>query len=1281
MNYNPVRQGAPERNIGSPAMRQPYAPTLSSSTSSNGVEPGARGPSSTSLAASALSRSAASTPSHGLGRSLRTGTLGMPRGADTAAALRASQSAKELLGSSNAMKAAGSTAGRAADRADGQGGDVPTHGSSVRTPANGGPHVGGGGSVSTSASSRPSASPAKPQRNGGFAVPAGTGAAQQSASPMMQNRAPQRWSGLPAADLANSLEAAMGSSSASTENGFAAPSTPQPPSRPVRPKGDSDAAGTAPLGASPLLAASSSTGSAGARAQSRAAGSDTAELTRLVLNGSRLTAAEALGRRAQSLKNLLGASLGEASYSGAGSLGNSVDAAAMSSASTPQLQSRAPEFGSPHRPASPTAAPPPATSMNWMPPAAAAAEASKPPASPSLGSRKHFPSPAQIGESIDTTLSSDKGEHAARSPSADDANYARSLRARDDEIVRLKEQVRIVSRRNSTVGDADTRRLSEENSELRQHLAQLQKAFKERYETSKDMAPATQGQDEPTTRMGVSSLAATLMGRGQASAPKQSFAQGKPTEAGVVQLESENAKLKAENADLQTELVRMRERTAGDAGSRSGSKGPQAAPKGAANQQSQQRPPGSTSRGSPMLASVVQLQRQLKDQDEERQSLDDMLKAAQAEIVRLQGVALQLQTQQARALNDEPIAGDDLLLGSRKGNHAKPGQRAADMYQMLAAAHEEKQKLQEEARQRWELLRHEREQWRREREGLLAEQRRRDKTEETLRRQNAAVQERLDNLQLNEAAKEQERRLSRVQQGGSPDHDKRLSKGSPTASEAEKPQVASDDRAQVDRQKVSQQLELQIEQQTISLARLRGDVQHLEKERQEACSLLMAGKQQLSSSMSTPALRQPPIAAAAPNAYERHDDRQSLRGRGRGRGRTGLGAGAGAPSRRGPAASSSNSYARGGSASRAPAPGMGLSRSASSILPQNSSIRSLTPPIVPSLNLSSHFGSAMRELTPPSKCGDGASTDDVSSYIGSSDESSTGSSSAATERRKRTQASVSAVFGDAPLQKVAGLGWYFRLRINSDCSNWLGGFAIGVTLSSPSTLVPLPDRAARVPRSWLAGYWGRTFANGQERLSTFSPQALKPGDEVVFLVGLEGECSVFVNDEETCRFSDPPVPVVRPGGGDVEITALIDVSAAVTSVTFVNGGPPPAAALLRNQQLGRASETSAPGYAGLSAAANGKAAAPTTATMVANASGVYSPAPPPPSPLCASLVSLNHARANSPMQPHRQGTSSPPVPPLNLGRSPTPPANAAVAAAAAAAVRRVPPLALPVPGR
>lgn len=257
-----------------------------------------------------------------------------------------------------------------------------------------------------------------------------------------------------------------------------------------------------------------------------------------------------------------------------------------------------------------------------------------------------------------------------------------------------------------------------------------------------------------------------------------------------------------------------------------------------------------------------------------------------------------------------------------------------------------------------------------------------------------------------------------------------------------------------------------------------------------------------------------------------------------------------------------------------------------------------------------------------------------SSYTDSSDdESSTGSSSASeSPPRKRPVASLCAVFGDGPLKKIPGVGWYFRLRIDSVCVGWVGGFAIGVTMTHPLSLSCLPDRAARVPRSWIAGYWGRTFANGQERFCSWRPQTLRLGDEVAFFVGLEGECIVFVNNEETCRFADPPVPVraagnaaggVAGGAPGVELTPLLDLSATAASITFLNGAPPPPSVC--------------PG-----------GVPPSLEDAVDD--GVSPPPPSPrvsePAPHIRPPQGVSPATDTSPASRSRNGTRPPPVPPL-----------------------------------
>lgn len=117
------------------------------------------------------------------------------------------------------------------------------------------------------------------------------------------------------------------------------------------------------------------------------------------------------------------------------------------------------------------------------------------------------------------------------------------------------------------------------------------------------------------------------------------------------------------------------------------------------------------------------------------------------------------------------------------------------------------------------------------------------------------------------------------------------------------------------------------------------------------------------------------------------------------------------------------------------------------------------------------------------------------------------------------------VLGDSPLPYSAGVGWRFTFRIKEDVANWVGNLGIGVTLTKPSKLATIPDRAWRLPGSWVAGYWGRMYTNGQQHLVGWKPQNLRVNDEVGFCISTLGVCTILVNGEERMRFADPPVSV------------------------------------------------------------------------------------------------------------------------------------------------------------
>jgi len=837
---------------------------------------------------------------------------------------------------------------------------------------------------------------------------------------------------------------------------------------------------------------------------------------------------------------------------------------------------------------------------------------------------------------------------------------SRILQDRDDEIFRLREQLRLRATSGSGSAPAGSdltasQLVVEDNQHLKREIAQVTEALNRANEEPLMPNAAAQG--------GAVSSSST----GELSEQAR-------------QLEQHNNGLRDANAQLRQDLEKCKQEFISQGyGGRSVGSNSDAAPQARSAQQQQQppqvssvqmdsrlmvqgrqfsqrdRPPGTPLRVSPrstlLPSRVVHLQRQLKEMDDDKRSLDEMLGEAQREIARLEARVLQLQEHQAFVGDDDGARSEDgsvtstshtpLKLGARLGGGAsgsrlsskekKMNPRTSELAQSLLAVQREQQKLQEEIRQRTELLRQEREQWRQEREGLLADQRRRDKTEEMLKRQSTAVQERL------EAETEQQ------------DQPQRQSKGAAPADA--KPQAAAVGlRSNVTNGKTTAP-EMQIQRQTMELGRLHREMQRLEDERADACAKLLASKHLNHLSNSAPAalsIPQLPLSTAViptPSVPRdgADDPKQAQR---RGRQLNSLSH-----------ASSSSSLGRGarmgGSAAVGSVGTHGVGRG--SAVNTSDSLGGLTHPAAPNASTLSQW------LGRTSSCGS------------SSGESSSGESSAS---RQRTQANLCVEFGDAPLRKVPGVGWTFRMRINAGASNWVGGFAIGVTLSKPAT-AHLCDRAARIPQSWVAGYWGRTFANGKESRSNWSPQGLRPGDEVAFLVGLEGECVVFVNDEERCRFSDPPVPISRPAGADAELTALIDVSAAAAAVTFLPDAALPGGLQSAESSNGQSVDLS------ISAAARANAKLMTGNVVVRPAMvgpGLPAAAPRPggagsggPSGR-SSLKSTNGSIAPVGGQ-QRIGSASLPVPPSMFLQT----AAVTASPAAQAPGRRVPQLSLPLP--
>jgi len=153
----------------------------------------------------------------------------------------------------------------------------------------------------------------------------------------------------------------------------------------------------------------------------------------------------------------------------------------------------------------------------------------------------------------------------------------------------------------------------------------------------------------------------------------------------------------------------------------------------------------------------------------------------------------------------------------------------------------------------------------------------------------------------------------------------------------------------------------------------------------------------------------------------------------------------------------------------------------------------------------------------------------------------------------------SLAIGSLPLQRQE-LGWYFEVEVKETVAGWVGGLGIGISQVSPSDLKRVPDKAWRMPNTYMVGYWGCVFLDGRERRTKWRADTLEAGSRVGLLVTGDGhgDLIVFVDDQPVVR-ADGAVPVGR--GSSVEsLYPVVDVFAATLSVALqphARAPPPP----------------------------------------------------------------------------------------------------------------------------
>jgi hypothetical protein len=150
----------------------------------------------------------------------------------------------------------------------------------------------------------------------------------------------------------------------------------------------------------------------------------------------------------------------------------------------------------------------------------------------------------------------------------------------------------------------------------------------------------------------------------------------------------------------------------------------------------------------------------------------------------------------------------------------------------------------------------------------------------------------------------------------------------------------------------------------------------------------------------------------------------------------------------------------------------------------------------------------------------------------------------------------SVVVGSAPLNQQEQ-GYYFEVVVKETVCGWVGGLGLGVTRMCPEEMKRMPDKAWRIPSTFIVGYWGCLFLDGREKRTRWKADTLKVGSRVGLLVTGDGrgDLIVFVDGEAVVRADD-----VLPTSNNVQepLYLVIDVFAATLSVELVPNAIAPA---------------------------------------------------------------------------------------------------------------------------
>jgi hypothetical protein len=149
----------------------------------------------------------------------------------------------------------------------------------------------------------------------------------------------------------------------------------------------------------------------------------------------------------------------------------------------------------------------------------------------------------------------------------------------------------------------------------------------------------------------------------------------------------------------------------------------------------------------------------------------------------------------------------------------------------------------------------------------------------------------------------------------------------------------------------------------------------------------------------------------------------------------------------------------------------------------------------------------------------------------------------------------SVLIGSEPLARQA-LGYYFEVEIRETVEGWVGGLGVGVTRTSAGQLRRVPDKAWRMPNTFIVGYWGCVFLDGKERRTRWRADAVPAGSRVGILVSGDGsgDLRVFVDGTLAVAVEGALMDHMSRG---VELYPVVDVFAATLAVAMQPRSTPP----------------------------------------------------------------------------------------------------------------------------